>query len=267
MKNLKTKIAAGAGIAFILILATFLIVPGLSPSDAVANTLSPDEWRTISVSGVGEVSVEPDIATTFLTVSITRPEAEAALEESNRGINAVIEAIKALGIEDDDIQTANFSVHPSYRWPTHWQGSWEDNEPVFEGFVATNTIRVTIRDFDIIGNVLGAATTAGATSIGGVSFSISDSNAAYNQALQLAVEQARSKADAMAAASGTTVVQVMNISESSSWHSPVMRSDFGMGPMATPMPMMAFDSSFSGVPIQAGNLAVTAWVSVVFSIR
>ena len=80
-------------------------------------------------------------------------------------------------------------------------------------FVADSALEITVRDMDAVGDVIQAGVEAGATSVRGVRFGVSDPAKARTEALDAAVRGARTKADAMAAAAGTTVTGVVTIDE------------------------------------------------------
>jgi uncharacterized protein YggE len=67
-----------------------------------------------------------------------------------------------------------------------------------------------------VGEVIDTAIAAGANLASGVSFQLSDQNQGLDRALQAAVEDARSKAETLAAAAGATVGQVISITENGS---------------------------------------------------
>ena len=259
MKNLKTKLLGGA---LAIVLATGLIattplslqdnitpvhVFAAQPGTAASNT------PTISVSGAGEINMAPDIATVNLGVVTENRDAQEAMRENNETIEAVLAAVRALGIDNDDIRTVNFSMNPIR--------DWSMNVSRIVGYSVTNTVRVTVRDIDMVGTVLGAGATAGATVSQGVQFSISDSSVAYNQALALAVQNAQGKAAALATALGRNVGAVISVTESGGHHMPVMWAD-----MAMPVPTAAMSADMI-VPIETGDLTVRANVQIVFAMN
>jgi uncharacterized protein YggE len=115
-------------------------------------------------------------------------------------------------------------------------------------------IRVTVRDLDVAGDVIDAATAAGATNVNGVSFEVGDPTAAQDQARAAAIRAARTKADAMASVAGVSVTGVVSISEVSS---------------STPIPYAAAGLAAPDAvktPVSPGTSDVEATVTMVFSI-
>jgi hypothetical protein len=164
---------------------------------------------TISVSGEGEVRAEPDIAVVRVGVTHLAPESDQAMAEVSRRLAAVIASVKGLGLEDRDVQTSGLSLQPVYRR----QRSGEDLE--IEGYRATNNVSLIVRDLGRASSVLDAALNSGANQMHGVSFSIEDTEPLKLRALAAATVNARSKADAMAAAAGVTISGIASLSEES----------------------------------------------------
>ena len=215
-----------------------------------AQPLLASELSTITVNGTGAVMVAPDIATISLGVSTQNTSPQRALTENNSLTETVIAALRDLDIEEDDIRTANFFIDAvfGHDWTT------------ITGYRVTNTIAVTVRNLDQVGEVLGAAVAAGANISHGVSFGISDSSEAYQQALALAIQDAQSKARAMARALDAEIIARVSVVEMGGVHMPVMTRQ-----MAGAAAMEA-DMAWGAVPIEAGDLTITANVQIVFSV-
>lgn len=161
--------------------------------------------RTLTVNGVGMVTVTPDIAYVSIGVQTEDPSAGSAVRANNTTAQAVIRAIKSFGVEDKDITTTNFSLWLNERYD-------DKGNVVEKTYMAQNTVQVKVRKLDILGDLLDAAIQAGANSIYGVSFDVEDRNAAINQARVLAVESARKQAEELAKAAGVTLGEVQSIS-------------------------------------------------------
>ena len=118
----------------------------------------------IAVAGVGQAQAKPDIASVSLGVQTQAPVARDAQTENSELMAKVIDAIKAMGIEDEDISTHGLSLRPRYD---------REGQNV-DAYVATNNVSVIVRDLDQVGEVLDAGFDAGANVAGGVQFSIAD---------------------------------------------------------------------------------------------
>jgi uncharacterized protein len=207
---------------------------------------------TVAVNGHGSVDVEPDTAQITIGVSVTLPTMEEAQTQSNAQTNALIEALQAAGIAEEDLQTSNFSVWVVRNYDE--QGNPSD----IQGYQISNQLNVTVRDISTVGAVLEAAIDAGANDIWGISFYVDDPSAAQSEARKLAVEDARRKAEELAAASGMSLGRVLAIAE-------------GTG-LASPMPLMAqrggggMAMDAAAAPIQPGTNEVAVDVQVVYEL-
>jgi uncharacterized protein len=216
--------------------------PGAAPA-------SSDNMRSMSVSGIGRVTVIPDLATINLGV---RTEAEAvteALEGNTAQANAIAKVLKEMGVAEEDIQTSNFNVYPTERYDP-MTGQIEGRY-----FVVENTVNVKVRDLSQLGSILSAVVEAGANSIYGINFSVEDRQAAIAEARQLAIEDAQAKAEAIAGEAGVTLGEIVNISVSSG-DSPQNFYDEKGGAFAE-----------ADVPIAAGTLAITMQAHLTYEIQ
>lgn len=209
-----------------------------------------DTAYTINVSGSGLASNTPDIADIQLGVESVTDVAAQAISESTAKMKAVLEAVKALGIEDKDIQTVNYSM-----WVEQIYNQ-ETGIPTGQvRYHVTNQINVRLRDLTLAGKLLENALTAGANNVGSITFGVHDPTELQKQARAIAVQNARAKADQLAAGLGVRVGKVRTVSEYVSGPIPVAAyaKDMGMG-------------GGGEVPVATGSYNVTVEVQVVFDI-
>jgi uncharacterized protein YggE len=202
---------------------------------------------TITVMGEGSASGSPDVAYVTVGVQTQGPTATEATAENSRRMTAVLDALRALGVASQDLQTSGLSVTPQYSAP---------NRQEIIGYQATNQVVVTVNVVDQAGPLLDAALAAGANRVGGLRFGIRDTGLLRQQALAEATRQARAKADALAAGLGLRVVGVSSVAEESAvapLPRPVAAAAPAEGPAPAPPP-----------PVEAGELRVTARVRVAF---
>ena len=77
----------------------------------------------IRVTGTGTVSVAPDLATLHIGVETTAESADEARREASATMNAIMDVLRARGIEDSDVQTSHFSIEPEYHdWEPYHMG-------------------------------------------------------------------------------------------------------------------------------------------------
>jgi uncharacterized protein len=218
---------------------------------------------TVSVSGHGQVNVPPDTASVSIGIDVIQPTLAEAQEQATAQATAVIEALKAAGIADEDIQTAFFNVTILRDYDAAAAvGTTPESENAdptqITGFEIVNQLQVTVRDTDMLGELLDAAVTAGANSINGVTFSVDDQTAAASEARRQAVEDARTKAEELAAAAGLTLGPVIALAEGT------------VSPMPPPMPAAAdaeMAEAQAVVPMQPGTSTVAVDVSMAFELR
>ena len=264
MRISKVQVIFGVFVIAILLVCLILVIsltvrPSPQPQTVFAQVPtgeSVEQLPTITVTGIGEIMVVPDTATVSFAVNTTDVDPAVALEENNRIMERVIAAIEAFDVDEADIQTSNFSIHPNY--------SWADHMSVLVDHTASNSLRVTVRDIDLVGEMIGAATAAGATSVRDVQFSSSDSGDAHSQALALAIESAAEKAEIMAQAAGRNIVGVLSVTEHVRWDTPATRGVFDASPM---MEFAAFADRAFEVPVQLGEISVRAQVEMIYVIR
>jgi len=198
--------------------------------------------RTVTVTGAGVVKAVPDEADVSFGASATAPTAGAARTASDSRLRRVIAALKAKGVAAADIQTEQISLSPNF--------GPRGNTVV--GYVASNSVTVHIRKLDAAGAIISAAVAAGANQTSGPSLSSSEQKALYGRALKAAVADARSHAEAIAAASDASVGEIRSVSESGS---------------SAPIPFEAKAADSSSTPVEPGKVEVDAQVTVTFALE
>src|SRR5258705_2042134 len=153
--------------------------PNFSTRSALAVDPTVPE-HTIAVTGIGRVTLTPDIADLRIGVNINRPTATQARNDAASAMSKVVDAIKKGGVADKDIQTSTLSLQPVYDYSTNGQGK-------LTGFQVVNIVAITARDLSKVGDLVDAAILAGATSVDGVNFRVEDQTAAEAQARTAAV--------------------------------------------------------------------------------
>ncbi|MBI3385753.1 SIMPL domain-containing protein [Candidatus Gottesmanbacteria bacterium] len=236
----------GALVLFFLLLFAYTKLAG--PIPFAVTSVTTQKTDMFQVSGEGKVSVLPDIAIVNAGVTVNGPSVKAAQDQLNAKINAVSQAVKAVGVMPADIQTSNYSVFPMYNYQ---QGSQ------ITGYNASSNLTIKVRQMDKANVTIDAATSAGANQIGGISFDVDDKTKAENQAREQAVAQAKRKAQDAAKIAGFTLGRIINYSES-----------FGTEPR--PIPLMAkTETSVPKAPTQVepGVNEIDLTVTLSFEIR
>lgn len=206
--------------------------------------------RTITVSGYAESEEKNQIANFSAGVTVVNDDKDKAVSEVNKKMEALLKAVKDLGIAESDIQTQSINVY-------------QNQEIVREGgsrtkpgqWNASNTISIILRDVDKAGALTDVLTQSGATNIYGPNFQLDTSKKAGDDLLAAAVADSRAKADMMAAASGAKVGGVVSIFE-------------GGQSSVYPVPMMAREAKdVMSAPVEVGSTKITKSVTVVWSLR
>jgi len=216
--------------------------------------LSVGAANTITVSGKATVTSAPDEAVLTLSVENDASEPGASLDANSLAVKKVMERLKAEGVEDTAIETANVSVYPIRTYNP------KTGQETLTGYRAQNTVTVTLKDARTVGKVLAASVETGATNVSGPVWRLADDSAAVIEALKKAVANARAKAEALAAAQGVKVGEVLMMNES------------GVEQPITPIyTQMYADKAAAGAsvaepPISAGSLDVTATVTITYTL-
>lgn len=235
--------AAAAAVLFV-----FCSLPGFA-----GGSQEPEHPGSISVSGEGIVHLTPDIATLNIAVETEDPEANAAVQENARRMQAVFRELGELGISEDSIQTVSYNV--AIQRPFQREGQ-PPQEPFYR---VTNTLLVTLEETSLVGSVIDAAFSAGADSVRNIQFLVSSTAEAELKALELAMEHARSKAERMADSQGVHIGPPMWINEEYGWNMPRQESDM--------MVMSARSADAAPTPVSAGDYSVRARVQVSYGIK
>ncbi len=214
----------------------------------VITTPAGSAANTVTASGTGTAQAVPDTAEMSFGVTANSANAKSALDSASKTAEQITDAVKKQGVAEEDIQTRDVSVYP--------QSSEQNGKQVITGYQANLSVRVKVRDLDKLGDVISAANAAGANNISGPSFTVADPTPARAEAIDEAVADARKSAEAMAKAAGKSVGTVLSISS----------TDVG----SIPTPMFAANAealATKSVPIEPGQLDITANVQVIFELK
>ncbi|WP_460660227.1 SIMPL domain-containing protein [Kribbella swartbergensis] len=200
----------------------------------------------VSVVGSGQVSAPPDVLRISLSVGHDAADVAAAVGRVAERTEAVIAALRQQGVEASDIATSSVNVHPQYK---------EMATP--SGFHAAHSLTVTTKDLTGFGRLLNAAVDAAGNSLGVdyLQFDVEDKAPLLTRARELAFQQARAKAEELAALAGYSLGSVTSISESYS-HAPIR------GQMIELQSAKAFDAPLNITP---GDQTVELSLEVHFS--
>lgn len=206
----------------------------------------------ISVSGEGIVEATPDRATISVGV-ITRAKNPSEVQAANaKAATSVINSIVALGIERKNISTGNYNFNPTYR-------RYDNGKNEIDGYEATNSVTIIVDDLNLVGKVIDTALNHGANRVDSLNFGLRNKNSYQDEALRLAVLDARRKAEVAASALGKSILGVRSVS---------INSNRVESPRNYKMARnMAMDEAADfETPIESGTLQCSASVHVEFEI-
>ena len=212
----------------------------------------------IWVTGMGQVTSAPDIATLNGGVEAVAETVAEARSRAAEAMDAMMEALASLGVEDRDIQTTSFNIYPEYQYDR------EKDKSELVGYRVNNQIAVTIRDLDQVGAVIDDMVEAGGdlARLNGIRFGLDDPKSLEMEARKLAVEDMTAKATELAENAGVSVGDLVYISESFG----ASPRTFDMAESAASMRvMLAYDAA--DTPISGGELGVTITVQGVFNLE
>ncbi len=249
----RKHLAAGTliGLLALVALGVFAVGPWNNAA-AQAEPAAPATTlpRTITVVGEGTVATQPDVAQITVGVEVTGDNAQEASADAATTMQAILDALKEVGIAAKDIQTSGYNIFVER--PMTPMGA-ASSEVIYR---VNNSVSVTVRDLDSVGDVLDAVIKAGANNIYGVNFSVDDPDEVMAAARSKAAEDALARAEELAGLHGVALGEVVSISE-----------------VIGGMVMTAYDSvnvsmgmGSAGGPISPGQLEMTARLQVVYTI-
>ncbi len=247
---MKNKILAG--LTAIAVLTAACLGSSLLTGPAAPAAAQEKPGTEVTVTGSARISIKPNMAQLRVGVETSAPAAKDASEKNASRMQAVIDILKAMGIADTDIRTTSVSIYPVFHYPDKTMASDQPSEPQITGYRASNEVQVTINDISRTGEVMDAAVTAGANSVGDLRFTVKDDSAQRAQALTEATKQARAKAEAIATGLGMSVSATLKVVEVSSGGTPIVFAEDTRA------------ASGKGTPLEPGEMEVVGSVNVTY---
>jgi len=217
---------------------------------APAGASPVEEPATISVSGYGDAAGAPDLVSIQLGIQEMGADVGEAVESVNAITEAIRDSVLSLGVEESDVQTTNYSVWPEERFDP--ESGLPTDERVFR---VESTLRITVRDVSVLGDVIDQGLSAGANNVWGISFGLEDPSSLQAEARSAAVLDARARAEQLAEEMDLEIVEVLRVTEGvpgGVYPVDVREAAVGMG---------------GGAPISSGELQVSVQVQVTYAVR
>lgn len=218
---------------------------------AVTGGARANELTRVVVTGDALVQAQPDTAIVQIAVVTQNASASEAQAENASKSEAVVRAVKAAAGAGAEVKTSGYSLQPQYDYR-------DASAPRITGYIARNSVLVTMGELQKVGAVIDAATRAGANNIDSLSFTLRRDDEARGQALTNATREAVSKARLVAAALGGRLVRVVEVQEAGTTRPPVPVYD-----RAVEMSM----SKAAQTPIEVGTLDIRAQVQLVAEVE
>ncbi|SMX37785.1 SIMPL domain-containing protein [Octadecabacter ascidiaceicola] len=234
---------------------SYIALSLLTGTLAVAALSAPvaAQERTITVTGRGEVSVEPDMATVIIGVQTEAEVAATALDEASVATAAILASLDGEGVLDEDIRSGAIRLNPRYSQSVLSSGTQ------ITGYQAINSVEVQVNDLDRLGSLLAAVVGDGANRLDGVRFGLQDPTEATDEARRRAVAEGVRLAELYAQAADVTVGELTMLSETGGGgYRPVQAETRQME--------LAASSPQYDVPVSPGKIELNSSVTMVYAI-
>ncbi len=253
-----TKVVKGV-LVTLGFLSLFLLVSTISKLDGLSdNDMS---YNSINVTGTGEVVVIPDVAVFTFSVSETSETVDTAQTLATTKINKALDALKGAGVEEKDLKTESYNIHPRYEWNQGicYMGNCPDGRSELIGYEVSQTTQVKVRDTKKAGEMLTLVGATGISTVSGLQFTVDDADAAKAEARSKAIADAREKAKQLAKDLGVDLGDIVSYYEEGPGAYPMYNYDMGMSVKAEAAPVAP--------QMPVGENTVTSNITITFQIE
>ncbi len=199
--NIKSTTLTNIFIIGIFVMMAYLV---FSNRDVTINS-SAEVDDTIAVDGSAETFVKPDTASVSFSITKKAPTTDIAMNSVNERMDVLVGELTAIGVEEKDIKTTNYSVRPEY--------SYNEGEQVFEGYRVTQSVTVVIRDLDNVSDVLATVNSAGVDNVSQLAFYVDDTDEINDQLREEAIDDAKENAKKLAKDLGVTLNEIVGYND------------------------------------------------------
>jgi hypothetical protein len=226
------------------VIGLVLLLPTATLSQQKENRNRPP---SVTASGEAVITAEPDLAEIDIGVVTQARNAPDAAKENAEKVARVMAEVKKLLGKGDELKTASYSLNPNYRYP-------QGGKPEITGYTATNVLRIKTGNLAAVGKLIDVSMQSGANAINRLAFTLKDEHAAQLQALRLASQKAKSKAEEMASALGLKIIKILAVNE----------GDRGVRPITMPLARGAQMEVMAAAPtpVEAGTIEVRSSVTL-----
>jgi len=204
------------------------------------------------VSGTATDKVKTDLVTISIGVQSTNKSATDALNSNSKIANEIISSLTANGVKENEISTSQYTVQPNYNY------SESGNVINTTGFTVTNILTIQSSNFNNISLWIDSAVAAGANTINGVDFKVSDQSleGVRNTLIEKAIVDAKQKAEIAASAVGANIVGIKSLS--------VITDGFNPMPFNEQIMQKTFTTDALATPIIPGEQEVSITVQITY---
>ena len=224
-----------------ILLAALLLLPALAMAEGGCE---------ITAQGTAVITAEPDMVSVIASAEVSSGAVADAQSQISAIIAKVTESLLALGVQEEDIVTQNYSYFPMY--------DYDQGTSRLTGYRASHSLSITCRDVEMLDAVLAAVTDGGMNEVYHVSYDVSNRTELYREALAMAVEAAGQKAQKMAEPLGMTRLSAVRIEEKGGY-------DYGVYANATEDRAESVATAGMGAGIRSGSVSVSASVTATFA--
>jgi uncharacterized protein YggE len=218
------------------------------------STKSASQPSLVITQGEATVKRTPDQAWLSIATETREEKADDARRKNAENMAAVQIKLRTAGLSTDAIRTTGYRLEPEMEW--------KNGRGTVKGYIAYNKIEVCVDDLDRLSDIIDIADVTDSTvlRISGLRFTLKDQQTAEAEALQLAVQTAQARAQAIASGAQRTLGSIVRIEEQNLGGS--VRPD--IFPMRA---AMAKSSDSTETPIVVEDVEVRARVTLTIELR
>ncbi len=219
------QIALGAVASAVLFVAVLL---GVYLVSVTINVWDEPYMNSISVTGKGEITVVPNIASFEFTVTETSENVETAQNMASEKINKALDYLKKSGVEDKDLKTAGYNIYPKHQWiqETCAATYCPQGHDEIIGYEVSQTVTVKVRETAKAGELLSGIGQVGISNVSGLNFTTDDPDSIREQAKELAIENAKEKAKQLEEKLGVKLGKIVSFGEDQGYY-PMYDNGYG----------------------------------------
>jgi uncharacterized protein len=219
--------------------------------------------NAITVTGKGEAVSVPNVATFSFSVTETAKTVGEAQTKATTKTNNALKALKDAGIEDKDIKTIAYNINPHYEYQqAACVNGYCPGKQVLTGYDVSQTIEIKVRDLDKAGEIFASIGALNVQNVNGLTFSIDDIDTVKAEARELAIENAKQKANDLAKQLGVKIVRITSFYDQSD--EPIY---YGRDVAMEGMAMNQAKTAAPAPQLPAGEQKITARVNITYEIR